>query len=97
MRKPRTPKKKYLIHVSLADLISSVEGCVIRADESNKTRAFKTLHNLLMDAPIGSVGAVYLRNNPEAPLEDNSIERIGCHRYRSESGVTKLPHRKGKP
>ena len=89
MRKPRTPKKKYLIHATRPD-----GGKPFREGESNKRKAFLTLNDLLWNAPIGSVGAVYLRNNPDAPLEDNSIERIGCHRYKGKSGVTKLPHKK---
>ena len=89
MRKPRTPKKKYLIHVTCPG-----DKQPIRMTDANKKIAFNMLRELLRNAPIGSVGAVYLRTNPDAPLEDNGIERIGQHRYKGKDGVTKLPHKK---
>ena len=98
MRKPRTPKKKYLIHATSPDGRKPFhEG------ESNKTKAFRILNDVLCHAPIGSVGAVYLRTRDfDLPIDNVDpgspyVQRVGCYRYRDESGVTKLPHRKGKP
>ena len=90
----RKRKQKYLIHATRPD-----SGKPFHEGESNRAKAFRTLNDILRRAPVGSAGAVYLRLNPDLPIEDADpgspyVQRIGCYRHKTKCGVTKIPQKR---